>query len=246
MAKLNFIRIVTKAILVAAARNFLFALMALVGLPTVTFAVPIADPQSSNNTQFFAGNVSNSDLIEGNLGTYSGFSTSTGHPTNLNDGLHGDDSVSGIAWVQSSGAVATWNLGLGDNGLGYDITSIRSIAAWGSADFDNQLYDIHIKKVGEVSFSPLYSVSLLTPSSSGSTQFTLTDSTGVLASGVVELQFQFSENASTLDGNSTTFREIDIFGFSTTPIPAPEPSTLLLLVIGTVGVIRRAQRRAKA
>ena len=84
----------------------------------------------------YAPDVSASDLLHGLTGTDSGPGWSA-PSARLNDGVHGGSfdqgaGTSGIAWANVGSAV-TYDLGFGVNGLGYDITSIQSIAAWQSA-----------------------------------------------------------------------------------------------------------------
>jgi hypothetical protein len=68
------------------------------------------------------------------------------HPSELNDGIHGKsfaavgNTVDG-AWT-TVGATATYQLGAGPNGTGFDLFSIQSIAAWVDVAFGNQAWTV--------------------------------------------------------------------------------------------------------
>ena len=159
-------------------------------------------------------------------------------PDNLSDGAHGtsfDDvgaeSVATIAWTRE-GATATYDLGVGETGQGWDLTSIQSIAAWNSANFGNQSYEIEIQRVGEDDFSPLASVDYqpLTEGP-GTTKVTVTDTRGNLAEGVQLIRFTANSVNGGANNAAFTFREIDVEGLGSGRMPFEitqiiyEPST---------------------
>ena len=82
--------------------------------------------------------------------------------TRLNDGVHGGSFFDVGNQVQAAfgvvGATATYDLGPGANNLGYDITSIQSIAAWVNVGFGNQAYTVEVKLKGEASYTTLATV----------------------------------------------------------------------------------------
>jgi len=182
----------------------------------------------------YAADVSNSDLLTGKAATTTGWNTGGGATTaQLNDGIHGGsffdvgNSVQGT-WT-TVGATAIYNLGPGANNLGYDLTSIQTIAAWVNAGFGNQAYTVDIKLKGATNYTTLATVDYepLALAGIGATKVTLTDSTGVLARGVEFIRFTAnSVNGGQNDG-AFVFREIDVFGTPTgidsTP---PQISTL--------------------
>jgi hypothetical protein len=107
-----------------------------------THAAVTFDPGFSGSTftedsnpadQQYTANVSTDDLLDGL--TFAGGSViytpgdwniqNGAHPDELNDGFYGDTSVvdAGGAWTDE-GASVEYDLGLGDNANGYDITSI--------------------------------------------------------------------------------------------------------------------------
>ncbi len=144
----------------------------------------------------YSADVSTTDLLAGKTASsVSGWNlTNDSTVAELNDGIHGrsfataGNSVAGT-WT-TVGATATYNLGLGTNNLGYDLTSIQSIAAWLNVGFGNQAYTVDVKLVGATSFTSLATVDYQPLGSAvGATKVTLTDTTGVLATGVEYIRF---------------------------------------------------------
>lgn len=113
-------------------------------------------------------------------------------------------------------------LGLGSEGLGYDITEIRSVAAWQGAGFANQKYEVSVRYAGDdaftflaiVDYQPFDSLAL---NIGGSTKVTVTDDTGVLARGVEAIRFSMLD-VNSPDTAGTVYREIDVFGVASRPV----------------------------
>ena len=123
-----------------------------------------AADETFSATQFaYSGNVSAADLLHGLTPVTTGWNTTNqGSPLELTDGIHGGafqavpgDQVQG-AWT-TVGATATYNLGTGPGGAGYNITSVQSIADWANVGFGNQAWTIEVKPVGG-SYSTLATV----------------------------------------------------------------------------------------
>jgi lysophospholipase L1-like esterase len=183
----------------------------------------VVEEVSSREELAFVNDVSESDLLHGLKAEAAGWKLENGAtPEALNDGAHGASfdkvgapAVAMIAWT-AVGATATYNLGPGPSGDGWDLTTIRSIAAWNGAGFGNQAYKVEVKALGaeefvllaKVDYQPLTSG---VPSDPGATKVTLTDDRGVLARRVEFIRFT-ADAVQKSQGGSFTFREIDVEG----------------------------------
>lgn len=174
---------------------------------------------------------------------YANFSTFS--INGLNDGqLGGASAQTAEATFDLDGTwTSEFNLNtLLPNTLGYTITEIRTISGWIS-DRVGQQYTVEYSLINNPAFSTLGSFNLFT-NITGSAQISLTDTTGVLLSGVDAIRFSFVDPAT---GDTTVYREVDVFGFEATvpPPPVPEPASVVLLGLGCVGLmVRRHRRRA--
>ena len=195
---------------------------------------------TSTSTTAYSGDVSAADLINGLTPTGVTGWFNGRNPDRLVDGLHGaGNSVDNVA--QNSGgspAVAIFDLGTGANGLGYDLSDIVSIAAWGDSGFGNQVWTLEVAGVGSSSYSTLVSVDYQ-PGQQAS-RVTLSDISGGLASGVQFVRVSALPNAGG-SNNRFVWRQLDVFGNSTAA-PIPEPSTTALLGLGGLALILRRRR----
>ena len=191
-----------------------------------------------NDTELaYAGDVSSSDLLHGLAVTAVGFN-GAGDNDALNDGVLGDSfsvasQING-AWT-ADGATAKYDLGLGINGLGWDITSIQSIAGWVNVDFGDQAWTVAVS-TDDVSYDDVATVDYGPTSNGGSTKVTLTD---LDISGIQYIKF--TANLITGNGNGQVFiwREIDVEGTATA---VPEPSSAALLGLGGLALIFRRRK----
>lgn len=193
--------------------------------------------EDSGTELAFAGDVSSSDLLHGLAVTAVGFNGG-GDNDALNDGVLGDSfsvasQING-AWT-ADGATATYDLGLGTNGLGWDITSIQSIAAWVNVGFGDQAWTVAVS-TDDVSYDNVATVFYDPTSDGGSTKVTLTD---LDISGIQYIKF--TANLITGNGNGDVFiwREIDVEGTATA---VPEPSSAALLGLGGLALILRRRK----
>jgi len=195
------------------------------GLPDKETRLSLVTVEEFSGNQFaYASDASGSDLLHGLVPKAAGWKLENdASPLELTDGIHGagfqevpGDMVQG-AWTQV-GATLEYDLGAGANGLGYDLTSIRSIADWNSAGFGNQAWTLEVRPVGgsyrilhTANYHPLIEQSL---SGGGATKVTLSDESGVLAAGIEAIRFTAGHVANSVD-NAFVWRELDVFGHPT-------------------------------
>lgn len=226
------------------------------GLCSPAWGVVVVNGVSSTSASAYDASISSTDLINSAQPTLAGPPSSTA-PTfgsytvgGLNDGTA--TIPSGVAYWHTSTSMVTFTLDTTLNPLGYSLTSIRSINGFTSdaITYANQTHSILYSKVGDESnFLPLTTLAYtpfgVTDTGAGSTRVDVTDSSGILATGVAALRFDIPLF---VGGTNTTavYREIDVFGFAT-PEPAPEPSTALLCSLALVGgqVLRRQNQRRR-
>ena len=199
-------------------------------LPTTKLEPAVVSSEDYTTTQLaYKDDASDSDLLHGLTAVTTGWNlANNAHPKELTDGIHGagynqvpGDPVQG-AWT-TVGATAEYHLGTGAKGLGYDITSIQSIADWNGAGFGNQAWTVEVKPVGgsyrilhTVNHHPLSSQPL---DGGGATKVVLAGKSGVLASGIESIKFTASHVAGSV-GNSFVWRELDVFGTPTDQAPS--------------------------
>lgn len=135
------------------------------------------------------------------------------------------------------------------NTLGYDITTINTFAGWnqnGSA-MANQKYEVLVSTVADAGFLSLgtfeYSpFNNANTAETGATKVTLTDTNGIIASGVDQIRFIFMPHGydntgiGTAGVNGTVYHEVDVIGLATT---VPEPSIAMLGAFGAMALLRR-------
>ncbi|WP_367873896.1 Ig-like domain-containing protein [Luteolibacter sp. Populi] len=196
------------------------------------------NPSTTTDELSFAADVSSTDLLAGISGSGGVWNLNGSSPDGLNDGNPGGDAdsaglgaLSGAAWAKDGSNVSfrEFVLGAGPGGLGYDLTGIQSIAAWQGAGFANQRYEVRVRLLGQASFQTQALVTVnyqpfsATTTEGGSTRVRVTDSTGILATGVDAIRFDVLDTTGNSAGG-TVFREIDVSGTATagtTDIVAP-------------------------
>ena len=198
---------------------------------------------SSATTGIYAGNISNTDLLQGLTGTnavhtgwYTGNSAS---PSRLNDGLHGGYGTNPVegAW-SNPGSVTTYTLPAG-TGNGWNLTNITTIADWSGGGFGNQRFELSIRKAGETTFDLLATVNFqpYTATGVGASKVQITRTGSILAGGVAQIRFSMlSTNG---NGGRAVYREFDVFGTQAGGPPAAEsapPLEILTLVPPANGI----------
>ena len=197
---------------------------------TTAYVPPVQTKVSSSTELAYATDVSNSDLLTGLTATTTGWNTgNSATPAQLNDGIHGGSGIPVQGAWTTVGATAIYHLGLGANGLGYTLTSIQTIAAWLNVAFGNQAYTVDVKVKDATNYTTLATVDYepLTGNAAGATKVTLTDPSGVLATGVEFIRFTANSVNAGANAGAFVFREIDVFGVPT--LLDTTPPTLVTL-----------------
>jgi len=168
------------------------------------------------------------DLLAAGGGTlasavHSDYSSFTGTGTTgtaaLSDGLLGSASTNTDTAFDLDGQwTSTYTLNTGIAPGGYDISEIRTISGWQESR-TSQTYELFFAFAGDpgtyISHGT-FAYSLGTSTTSKSTQISLTEPTGVIASGVVSVRFAIFSPGS---GRETVYREIDVLGKPTLIVP---------------------------
>ena len=183
-------------------------------LPTQEIELAVVAVEDFSTTPLaYADDVSDSDLLHGLTPVTTGWvNWDNSDPKLLTDGIHG--ARTGPSALTTVGATAEYHLGPGAKGLGYDITSIQSIAAEGHGGYGNQAWTMEVKPVGG-DYRILHTVNHQPLSSGGgATKVVLTDKSGVLASGIESIKVTAGHIAGSAS-NDFKWRELDVFGVPT-------------------------------
>jgi PEP-CTERM motif len=154
-------------------------------------------------------------------------------------GLGATNNPGAAAYTIGDGAVLTYSLGSAPGG--YKITNINTYTGWGDSGRINQDYTVSYSTVSaQNTFIPIQTVDYH-PGSLGTPQATevlLSSSTGVIATGVADIQFTF---ANPVQNDYVGFHELDVIGSA-----VPEPSSVVALCgLGAMGLLLIARRRRK-
>lgn len=206
------------------------AVMAIATLVGTAHASVNVAQQAGTVETTFDSQISATDLI--NIGQPSFFSATNsvvpavGLPFSINgthDGAtacYGDDPVGGAAkntWYDNP-TVLTFTLntdvGTGGSATGYDINGVNVFTGWDYADaFQSQQWTFRVATVANPTFTDVHAVKYQAPDGSKSSLVSLTDSDGVIVSGVTAVQFDVQKLASL----GIVFREIDVIGAPSAP-----------------------------
>lgn len=216
----------------------------------------------SNTT--WASQLKNNDLINTTTGRLSGAPVYAGGAdpsmpiSGLNNGGTQDSAYpstqstyirSASDFTQNGGttAIATFNLDTTSPGFtsGYNITSINSFMGLDGFSLPqsqaNQTYTVSVSLVGSAAYTDIATVGYSPFANVNGTNYesyvSITDSTGVLATGVDSIRFTFLKAPGALTNTGTVIRELDVLGTA-----VPEPSAALLGGLGVLALLRR--RRA--
>ena len=206
--------------------------------------------QSGTVQNAFDGNISTTDLIQATSATLLGNVAGTGTPgfgfAGSNDGTSAH--TNGLTyWGGDNAAGQSLTYTLTGSATGYDITSVNSIYGWHDVRYRHaaQQWTLSVTTVTNANFTDVHTVVYrpfadLDPLQ-GSTQVTLTDDTGTIATGVTALRFNLlpygPDTQTGYTGEIGVIREFDVFGAASAANVAavPEPSTLAVIGIGLAG-----------
>ncbi len=154
----------------------------------------------------------------------------TNNPAVLTDGLFGpadptNTTPTTVAGIQN-GTIITIPLASPS-----DISGIETYTAWHDTGRDGQNYTASYSSDGGTGYSPLDTVAYAP--SQNDAEVALASSTGSLASGVTDIQFNF-EN---VENNGVGYSEIAIYGAA-----VPEPASLALLAVAGLAILVRPRK----
>lgn len=240
---------------------FLSAALAIASLSftDIASAALVQTNVSTTNQTTYDGNILATDVIRngstslsnvtttGSVSTYGGNVAPFNNFDHLTDGgastkINSDDISKNTYFDGTSlgtNPTITFTFNTTANPDGFTLTSINTISGWAdSPRFSNQRYTVSLAWVGAPStFSVLRDVTYSPFSATGnanSSQVTLTDDTGSLATGVSAIRFAFLSS-----GADQLFREIDVVGVAS----VPEPSSITLGLVGAFSLLAYRRRR---
>ena len=221
---------------------FVVALMAFSGVVPNAHGAIVTPVSNGSNHAAFDSNASGTDLVNTGQATLSSAVISStwfgagGH----NDGSSANNTTNStfIDNGRLPGTI-TYTLNTSVNTLGYDITEIRSITGWSenSTTHANQDFDVEVSLVGSGSFANIQTVTFLpfngTPANANkSSMVTVTDSTGVIASGVDQLRFTYRQTGGWGGAAGLVIRELDVEGAATAGSGPPPPASAPISAMG--------------
>lgn len=196
----------------------------------------VIQTNSNNTSSETAFPASTTDLINSGQPTFTSASSTgyaaftnggfTSDVTTLNDGGLGlpssnfPDALATLAFDLDGTWTTTFTLNTTSNTYGYDITQINTLAGWQANRADQKFGLSYSTVAAPATYTPLGTFSLDASGVSGSTKIQLTDSTGMVAMNVKNLQFSF-QNFGVGTSPETVYREVDVFGTPSTTPPAP-------------------------
>ncbi|MBU4272353.1 MAG: PEP-CTERM sorting domain-containing protein [Planctomycetes bacterium] len=241
-------------------RNFMSLLLA-IALCSALAASAQATVITGSYQLNAAYTVFNSDLLQtisglgvATTGDFTASGAYTGEPA-LRDGTFSsadcDTTNFAAGGSPSAGSAVTYTLGAGQYGLGYDITEINTYTGWNQGRC-GQAYDVSVHLLGSPAgiFVPLASVSYYrnawdsfpnVPCVSMRVQLSPDVPGGNLAVGVDQVKFDNFLDGGPYSAWWMSYRELDVSGTPT----IPEPSTLVLLATGLIGLLCYAWRKRK-
>ncbi len=216
-------------------RNPFIAVSSAFLVVVVTTHICSAAPIIVTNSSAGAFPVSNSDLLEGIVGTVGpgslgGQEGTSNNPATLTNGTFGAAGLPNAAALAETVSIGnnttiTWQLDLGASAAGYDITGVNVYSGWRDGGRDRQDYTARYATVADPgNFVDIASIAGFNPSPSASGESLITDDTGLIASGVGEIQLFFPGQENGYSG----YREIDVLGSAVAGPAVPEPASIAI------------------
>lgn len=167
------------------------------------------------------------NLIRANRTTLGGISVShepslpaTFKTAGLNDGsasTAANLTYYGVNSTSGGNLPTSITFALGGSETGYNITSIESIAGWQDSNIGSQRFHLQFS-IGGGDFVNYGTHSATSTLGNFSSLITITDESGIIASGVTAIRFVYLDPLSTQGGDrGTVIREIQVFGTPTEP-----------------------------
>lgn len=197
---------------------------------------------TENTKTAYDTNARSDDLINqgaASLGSATSSVPGTWPASGINDGSATGGTATGdyAYWDQQTAVTLTYELT--GSATGYDIESINSIYGWESGNrHAAQYYTVFVATTEDPSYQPLHSVTYDPVTErliAATTQVTLTDSTGTLATGVTGIHFVLIDDALGNFEEVGVVHEIDVLGKAT----VPEPTSMALLAAAGLLIVRR-------
>lgn len=197
---------------------------------------------TENTATAYDANARNDDLINEGASSLASFTASdpgTWPASGTNDGSASAGEVTGDYAYWDIPASVTLTYELTGSATGYDITSLNTIYGWAEGRrHAAQNYSVYVATLANPNYELLHTVDY-DPSDTAqievSSQVTLTDTTGTLATGVTGIRFIAIDDADGLYTEVGVIHEIDVFGTPT----VPEPTSMALLATGGLLILRR-------
>ncbi len=204
---------------------------ALTGAVPPPIGTPVVNPASSSG----AFGVASADLLAGRIATVTGTALggqegTSSNPALLTDGLFGPAGTPAPnnGWVPFAVSIAnnttlTYALDLAASPDGYDLSAIETFSGWRDGGRDRQNYTVRYSTVSNPGvFIDLVNVAE-NPNPPPSGLVTILPSAGMLATGVAQVQFVFTNQENGFAG----YRELDVHGRPTTPLDATVSVTIV-------------------
>jgi hypothetical protein len=204
-------------------------------------ATPVISASTGAGPGFSPFTPRNNDLLQTNLASV----TSSGNFTQegsggisiLNNGLFvingGNPGDNSQLATGANGTFVEFNLNIGVNTLGYDVSSIETYGGWNDGGRDHQLFRISYSLVGNSAFTPI-GVLDYEPAGTG-TPSAVRAIFATTLTGVDAIRLDFLPGQ---ENGYVGYGEVDVVGTAT----VPEPATVMLAFLGGATLLTRRRR----